>query len=277
MTTLLLYLFYGLVAGFSELAPVSASGHRMLFPTLLAFDSTRPLLQLFVHAGALGALLLLYWQRISHIYQQIQLMRLPPSRRKRLPDTAALLDGRLVMSAMIPTILGVLLSGIGSKYCFHLLGMGVLLLAGGALIYVPDYVPGGDRQNGAMSQLDGILLGLCAVAGVIPGVSRVGLMLAVGLLRKCDRSYLLDIVMLISALMLGAMVTVDFVSIPFAGFHGYSATFLIGCILAGAASFGGSVGAVLTMRFLAVKTGFSGFAYYSWGLGLFSLILYLMV
>jgi hypothetical protein len=33
----------------------------------------------------------------------------------------------------------------------------------------------------------------------------------------------------------------------------------------------------MMMRHLAVKTGFSGFAFYGWSLGLFSFILYLMV
>lgn len=274
---LLMYLFYGLVAGFSEFSPVSAAAHRMLFPAILGFDSTRPLLLLFVHGGALGALLLLYWSRCSHIYQQMWLMRLPPSRRKRLPDTAAVLDGRLVKMTLIPSVVGAVLSFLLAKWDFSLLIMAILLTCGAAAIYVPDYVPGGNRQNSSMSRLDGLLLGLCAMIAVIPGVSRVGLMLALGLLRKCDRSYLLDIVMLITAPFLAAMMATDFIGIFFSGFAGYTVKYLFGCLLAAAASFGGSIGAILMMRFLAVKSGFSGFAYYGWGLGLFSFILYLLV
>ena len=274
---ILMYLFYGLVAGFSELTPVSASAHRVLFPTLFGFDSTRPLLQLFVHGGVLGALFLLYWQRLSHIYREMQMLKLRPSRRKRPPDTGALMDGRLVQTALAPALVGVVLSAFVGKGGFGLLSMAILLILGGIAIYLPDYRPGGDRQTGSMSRLDGLLLGFCTVLGVLPGLSRGGLMLSLGLLRKCDRSYLLDMVMLISVPVLAGMMAVDFLSIFFAGFAGYSAKYLLGCLLAGAASFGGGIAAIFMMRFLAVKTGFSGFAYYGWGLGLFSFILYLMV
>ena len=59
--------------------------------------------------------------------------------------------------------------------------------------------------------------------------------------------------------------------------HGILGQRFIGCMMAAAASFGGGIGAILLMRFLSVKTGFSGFAFYGWGLGLVSFILYLMV
>lgn len=88
---------------------------------------------------------------------------------------------------------------------------------------------------------------------------------------------MLDMALLILLPLLAGSMVVDVFALIFAGFAGLSMKVLLGCVLAGAASFGGSVGAILTMRYLAVKTGFSGFAFYSWGLGLFSFILYLMV
>lgn len=274
---LLLYILYGLVAGFSEYTPVSASAHQALFPMILRFDSTWPMLRFFVHAGALGALALLYWQRLNHIYQELRLVSLPHRRRKRPPDMEAVLDARLAMMALIPALIGAVCSAFASKDGANLLLMALLLIGCAAAIYVPDYVPGGNLKTRAMSPLDGLLLGLCAGCSVIPGISRVGLMLSFGLLRKCDRSYILDMALLISGAMLAEMMVVDFISILVTGFAGFSFLRFLGCLLAAAASFGGGVGAILMMRFLSVKTGFSGFAFYGWGLGLFSFILYLMV
>lgn len=274
---LLMCLFYGLVAGFSEATPVSASAHRMLFPMLLDFDSTRPLLQFFVHCGALGAVLLLYWQRISHIRREMRLMTLPPSRRKRPPDTAAVMDGRLAGMALIPSLFGAGLYAFAGRFGIGLLGMGLWLILGASATYGTERAPGGDRQNAAMSRLDGLLLGACALLGAIPGLSRVALMLSLGYLRRCDRQYLLDMVMLMTAPYLAAMMGLDLVGLVLSGFAGLSLKFLLGCLFAGAAAFGGAMGGIFTMRFLAVKTGFASFAFYGWGLGLFSLILYLMV
>lgn len=274
---LLLYLVYGFIAGFSEFTPVSASAHQALFPMLLRFDSTWPMLRFFVHAGALAAVLLLYWQRVNHIYNELRLVSLPPRQRKRPPDIESILDARLMSIAAIPALIGAICSTFLFRRNADLLWLAILLIGGAILIYVPDYVPGGDRKTGAMSPLEGVLLGVCAGCSIIPGISKVGLMLALALLHKCSRSYILDLILLISGVMLVEMLLVDLASILISGFAGFTLLRLIGCLLAAIASFGGGIGAILMMRFLSVKTGFSGFAFYGWALGLVSFILYLMV
>lgn len=277
MGQLLIYILYGAVSGFSQYTPVSASAHQALFPVLFKFDSYRPLLSLMTHGGALGALLLLYWKRINHLYQQMRLISSPPRRRKLPPDVEAVWDGKLILTAAVPAMIGGFLSFIVGKTEIGLLPLALLLIGGGTAIYVTDYVPGGNRKARLMSPLEGFLLGVCAGSSVICGISAVGLMLAVGLLRKCERSYILDIALMIVGVMLSAMMVTDLVMILLSGFAGFSAQYLLGCLLAAAAAFGGGIGAILTMRFLAVKTGFSGFGFYSWGFGLVSFILYLMV
>ena len=232
-----------------------------LFPMLLRFDSTWPMLRFFVHAGALAAVLLLYWQRVNHIYNELRLVSLPPRQRKRPPDIESILDARLMSIAAIPALIGAICSAFLFRRNADLLWLAILLIGGAILIYVPDYVPGGDRKTGAMSPLEGVLLGVCAGCSIIPGISKVGLMLALALLRKCSRSYILDLILLISGMMLVEMLLVDLASILISGFAGFTLLRLIGCLLAAIASFGGGIGAILMMRFLSVKTGFSGFAF----------------
>lgn len=277
MGQLLMYIFYGLVAGFSQFAPVSASAHQALFPMLFRFDSTWPMLRLFVHGGALAALIFVYRDRLTHIYRQIRLVTLPARQRKLPPDMDAVLDASISMMAVIPMLIGAILSGILMRDGADLFGMGIRLIIGAALIYLPDYVPGGDRKTGAMTRAEGLLLGLCAAFGQITGLSQVGLMLALGLLLKCDRQYILELILLICGVLLAELMLVDLVSMIVTGFSGFTFLRLLGCLFAAASAFGGGIGAILMMRHLAVKTGFSGFAFYGWGLGLFSLILYLMV
>ena len=274
---LLLYIFYGLVSGFSEFTPLSQSAHQALFPMVLNFDSTWPLLRFFVHLGALGGLVFLNWQKLNHFYHEIKMFSVSPRYRKRPSDVGAVLDVRLVIMAFVPMMIGAVLSAFTANIIVNLLLLALMLVLGAVLIYIPDYIPGGNRKTLEMSPLDGLLLGICAACSVIPGISAVGLMLFVGLIRKCDREYILELVLIIFGVMLAGLVVVDAIAVVFSGLAGFSILRLLGSFLACAAAFGGSVGAIFMMRFLAVKTGFSGFAFYGWGLGLFSFILYLMV
>ena len=92
-----------------------------------------------------------------------------------------------------------------------------------------------------------------------------------------ELEYILDLLMLICGIMLAEMMLVDLISFFVTGFAGLTLLRIVCCIFACASACGGGCGAIMLMRHLAVKTGFSGFAFYGWGLGLFSLILYLMV
>jgi undecaprenyl pyrophosphate phosphatase UppP len=59
-------LIYGLISGFSELFPISASAHNILFTMFSGF--TIPLLwRVTCHLGALLALLFFYRHQLKHI------------------------------------------------------------------------------------------------------------------------------------------------------------------------------------------------------------------
>lgn len=277
MSRWLIGLIYGAVYGFSRFTPISASAHQALSPLLLNFDGGEPLLSLFVHGGALGALILLYRQRIAHLHAQVQLLRLPPRKRKRPPDPDAVVDIRLIMTAAVAILPGAVASAFTARWQIGLLPLSLLLIAMATFVFIPDYRPGGRRRTRSMTPLEGILLGVLASVSVIPGLSAVGLMLGFAQLRKCDRSTLPDVVLLIDGVMLCAMMAVDIVRIPFSGFSGFSAGYLLQCVAACIGAFCGGLGAIQTMRFLSVKRGFSDFAYYGWGLGAFVFILYLAV
>ena len=273
----LMYIFYGFIAGFSEYTPLSASAHQALFPLLFQFNSNHPLLRFFVHAGMLGALVYMSWQRISHIYRELNVVSLSPRLRKRPPDLDAVREARLVFMAVPAVLVGAVCSWLFMGADVNLFWLGILLAFSAVLIYIPDYIPGGNRKGKTMQSLDGILLGICAALSVIPGVSCIGFMLAIGQFRKCDRSYILDIGLLITGLLVTVSMVFDLIGTVFSGFAGISLVGIVGCIFATAASFCGGIAAIMMMRFLTVKSGFSAFAFYGWGLALFIYILYLMI
>lgn len=277
MGKLLLYLLYGVVSGFSAFTPLPFSAHQVLFPMLFKLDSTQPLLCLFVHAGILGAVVLLYRQKMSHLYEQTRLPARQSRGRRRILDAEAMLDVRLLTTAAVPALLGALISAFTVRTETSLPLMALLLVACATAIYLPEFLPGGDRKAKYMTPAEALLLGVCMGLGAIPGICGLGLFLSVGSMRKCDRRYLLDIGILLMSLMLPAMILTDVIALVISGFSGLSLAMLLLCLSAAAGGFGGGIGAMMTMRFLADKIGFSGFAFYNWGLGLFCFLIYLML
>ncbi len=272
----LCYMVIGFCSGLSQLLPVSASPVEQLLTVLLNVPGYGSLMQAFVHLGCVAALLLRFGKRLGHIYRERRLSRLPARRRKRQPDMAAVLDGRLIYGALVP--IGVLLI-LCWLYRHQLQGlplMVIMLVLTGVCTYVPSYVPGGNRDGRGMTRLDSWLLGLCGGLSHISGFSGLAAILFAGQLRGCGREYIVDMgLMLLIPAMLG-MLLLDGAVVVASGFAGFSPVTVVGALLAGGAAFGGAYAGISVIRHLAVRSGFSGFAYYSWGFAIFYFILYLL-
>ena len=78
------------------------------------------------------------------------------------------------------------------------------------------------------------------------------------------------------AVMVG-LIIFDFVAIFTTGIGGVSFGQFLCFILSAGAAFGGVYLGVKIMRLLAENVGFNGFAYYCWGMALFTIFLYLMI
>ncbi len=273
---LICYILLGLIGGFSELLPVSATGNSRLFANILGLDAYSPLTELFIHAGVLTGLVLQLKKPLGHLYRENRLARIPAKRRRRQPDSYAVLDGRVLLGAMLPMALGLVLcrvfqdSLMGVPLCI------VLWLLTGFLLYIPQFFPGGNRDSRGMSRLDGWLLGLAGGLAGLPGMSRIGGVLCAGLLRGCEQKYVLNMGLLLSVPALGLLVFMDLTALVMSGFAAVSVLSVIAGILSAGAAFAGACAAVILARHLAAGAGFSAFAYVNWGLAMFSFILYLM-
>jgi undecaprenyl pyrophosphate phosphatase UppP len=80
---------------------------------------------------------------------------------------------------------------------------------------------------------------------------------------------------LISIPVLVVFMITDLIGLVTVGSGLFTFVIFIQYVLSGIAAFVGSYVAIHFMRFLVVSSGFAGFAYYSWGAALFSMILYL--
>ncbi len=273
---ILVYILYGLVTGLSEFLPVSSSGHQYLFSQVLDVNTYEPLLSLIIHLACLVAVVVCCRRRLLHIRREWKISATPPRKRKRPPDMMAVLDSKLLLAGCIPLIAGLAFGEWAYKYCHSLPVLIGILIAMGIIGYIPQFFPGGNRDSRSMTQADGIVLGICAGLPVVPGVSRMGLLTSFGLLRNCSKEYILDMSLLLSIPALFGSALLDGIYLIKAGIAGITGFYAFLCCLAAAMAFCGAWAAIKLMQYLAVKIGFSEFAFYNWALALTCFIFYLM-
>lgn len=266
---------YGIVSGLAEFLPISAEAHRALYLRLIGANDYG-LMRFMTHMGALLALLITCWPMISKLNRERQIAAVNKKRRKRAPDARSLTDIRFLRISMIAVVIVFIIHPIVHDLHERLWILAGFLIVNGILLYVPQFLPGGNKDSRSLSSLDGFLVGLGGGVGVIPGLSRVGLTASTAMMRGADKRYALDTALMISIPALAVLLIIDFFAI-FATTAGLTFLAVLSCITAGITSFFSACFGIYIMRFLAVRAGFSGFAYYSWGLSLFSFILYLMI
>ena len=268
-------LIYAFLSGLTAFLPVSPEPHQLLYRVMTGFEANDIYLTMSIHLGALVALLISCRSRIKRLSHERRLSRMSRKRRNRQPDTAALLDVQVLQSAAIPVLLSLLLCRRAGEWISTVLLMTLMLLLNGVILFIPRLLPQGDKDGRSLSRLDSLLIGLGGALGAIPGFSRVGGILAAGLSRGVDRRYILDLALLLCIPATVGLLILDVFAAITTGAVLSGAALL--CLLTGAVAFGGAMLSIALMRYLSVKAGFSGFSYYSFGLALFSFILYLMI
>lgn len=270
-------ILFGFCSGLTEILPVSGQAHRNLMLQLMGQGAEEALLRLLVHAGILAAL---YYSCQNHILRMIRaqrLSRVPKRKRKRPLDVRSLMDLSLLKTMVIPVILALLLYGKASVLNQERILVSVLLFINGIILYVPQYLPGGNRDSRTLSRVEGIWMGLGGAVSVLPGISCTGAGVSVASVCGVDKSYGLSMTLLMTMVMTAGFMVHDVLAVVSAGLSGMSFMVLLGYILAGAAAFGGAYLAIRIVRALVKERGFGVFAFYCWGVSLFTFILYLTV
>lgn len=273
---LLYKLIYALFSGFTEFLGVSAPPHQILFEFMTGFEQSDTLLTFAIRIGVLAAVFFSCRNKIARLMRERRLAGLSRRRRNRQPDATALLDIRLLKTAMIPLLISVLFYKRAGEWINGALPLSLTLLLNGLLLFIPRLMNQGNKDGRSVSRLDGVLLGLGGALAAIPGFSRTGGIISAGTARGVDRSYALDMALLLSIPTLLELLIFDIFGV-FTAKLTLSFVAILVYLLMASVAFGGAWLGIMLMRYLSVKAGFTGFCYYCWGLALFSFILYLMI
>lgn len=267
-------IIYGLVSGLTEFLPVSSQGHQGIMLQLFGLSNREPLRDLIVHFAMILSLLYSCKPLLSKIRREHQLAS--RSRRRRSKAVRAQYDLRLVKSAGFPLLVVFLVYFITKQYELKPLHLALFFCINGILLIVPEYIRHGNKDARFMTGMDGILLGLFGALSALPGISRIGIMNAYCLSRGADRQHALNWLLVLTLPMLVVFILFDILGLFTIGFGLLTFGGFLGYLVSGIMAFVGGYFGIRMVRFLTVRPGFAGFAYYSWGAALFSLVLYLI-
>lgn len=267
-------IIYGIVTGLSEFLPISSSAHKTIMQTLFGVNNFDPIRDVVVHIGVLIALLI----GAGNLIETVKRERRMASKGARVYNQVyrGNMDYRLVKSAAIPMLILYTVFVFLLPYTLSLPIIAVILIANGILLYMPSRMIRGNKDARSMTWLDSFIIGILGAASAFSGISRVGIQTSVATMRGADRTHATNWALLLSIPILFLMIIADIIGL-ISGFQNivFSAN-VLGYILMCLFSFGGAYLAIAIVRQLSVKTGLSAFAYYCWGAGLFTYIIYLI-
>ena len=271
--SLLESLIYGLISGFTEFLPVSSQAHQNLLIQLYGIDTPDPIRDLITHLSIFLALFSGCRVMLEHLRRERKLQL--HKRRSYGSSPRILLDTRLVKNAAIPMLIGLLILSYVVNSNSSILFTAIFLLINGIILYMPSRMMQGNKDARSMTAFDSIFIGIAGALSAFAGISRVGCTTSAATARGAERQKALDWAFLLSIPALIALLGIDVLKIIS---HSGGISFwgsLFSYLLCAAGAYCGGYLSIMLMKFLTVRIGFSGFAYYSWGAALFTFILYL--
>lgn len=270
-------IIFGFLSGLTDILPVSSQAHKTLMLEMFGAEQEPPIMRLLLHLATLAALYYCSSAQITRIIRQRKLAKIPKKRRKRPVDARVIMDFRLLCTMAIPVVLGYLFYQKTAVLNSKLNWIALFAVLNAVILYLPVLLPSGNKDSRSMSRLEGVLMGLGGAVSILPGVSSVGGMTTVGSLCGAERTFVLNISLLMQMVITAILMVFDVMSLLSLGAGTITFGILLSYVLSAAAAFVGVFLGVRVMRTLAVNIGYNGFAYYCLGFALLSFIFYLQV
>ena len=165
-------LLLGAVQGLTEFLPISSTGHLIIFEKLfnlpvdkfgLAFDAS-------LHLGTLLAVILFFYR---------DYLDLVLNNRKLLP--------KIIIGTLPAIVFGLLLESKieGSFRSIQVVSLAMILFS--IVIYFAEKIGKKNKNQGKLTNRDGLLIGLAQSLALVPGISRSGSTISAGLFLGLTR------------------------------------------------------------------------------------------
>ncbi|HEU4490107.1 MAG TPA: undecaprenyl-diphosphate phosphatase [Jiangellales bacterium] len=174
----------GILQGLTEFLPISSSAHLRIFPELLGWDDPGAAFTAVVQIGTELAVIIFFRHEIRRIGSTwlISLVR---------PGLRGTLDARMgwfiVIGSLPIVVLGVLFKDEIETSARNLWLVAVMLVVLGIVLGVADRVGRHTRPIESLTMRHAVLYGLAQAMALVPGVSRSGATISMGLFLGYQR------------------------------------------------------------------------------------------
>lgn len=183
-----------IIQGVTEFLPVSSSGHLILLPKLTGLADQGLMIDVAVHVGTLGAVILYFRDDVLRV-----LAGIPPLLRGRIDNQNAWLALCLAIATVPVIVAGLALKLLGLTEMLRSTAViGWTMLVFGLLLFWADRTGATERTAERWSLRHALTMGLWQALALIPGTSRSGITITAARMLGYGREDAVRLAMLMS-------------------------------------------------------------------------------
>lgn len=161
----------GMIQGITEFLPISSTGHLALGRNAFGLQEAGLFLDTMLHIGTLFAVLFYYREELLGIVKK----------------PFGKLTGLLVVGTAPAVVVGLLFEEFFEEISVSGVTIGWEFLATGFFLWFADAIRNGRKKMQDISYADALVIGAFQAGAILPAISRSGLTIVGGLIRKLDR------------------------------------------------------------------------------------------
>lgn len=266
----------GIIYALTELLALSGSGHLAVVNTLFDLHLTEMhlLFKAFTELAVMIALILAYRKDLADMIRDTAgltgFTKRPTAKGARFPEARLLF---MLVMATLPLLIMLPFRRDYLSLWNSTSFVGVMFVFNGTVLYICERMLPGKKGLGRMQITDALIIGICQAVAVIPGLSRLALTITAGESLGFQKNYCIRFGMLMA---IPAMFGAFILSLADAAIAGIDTTYMPMYLAGAGTALVTAFFSVYGFRRLVRRRGFGGLAYYSWVIGVLSIILTLI-
>ena len=192
MLKLIEYLLLGILQGITEPIPVSSSGHLLILQTIIekfhqGLDINFEVLATITNFGSLIAIIIIFWKDIVSLVESFFKYIFKKDRSKKVSNDFSYCL-KIIIATIPAGVMGLVANKLGllAKLEENVKFIGLMLLLTALFLFLIRNFKG-KKDRDKITFMDSVVVGLCQMISIIPGISRSGATIVGGMFRNIKR------------------------------------------------------------------------------------------